>query len=284
MAAVQEVEAAVGEDQRLAAGAGEAFGRVLRGEELGARVARGGAHGGGSGLSPASRRMASRTAPAPASRRRSPRASPSASARAAGPSTWSRRSALALEAGDEPVEPEGAAAQAGEGADRDLAAALEARAGRRARRRRRRRSPRGGGRGQRSHELGGVGAGDHGRGRPAPPRAATAPGSRYGGDAVAPPQALDAGGGEEDGVVVAGVEAGEAGVEVAAEVDHLEVGPEAAELRAAAQGAGADAGAGGQPHEVRGLAGARRGGRRAGPRARRWRRAPARRGGGWGRP
>ena len=90
------------------------------------------------------------------------------------------------------------------------------------------------------------------------------------GDRVEPPEPGQSRAGEHDGVEVAGSgggagDAAEAGVDVAADVDDVEVGAGGEELGRAAGRAGADAGAGGQQRRASARPG--RTGRRRGPRA-----------------
>ena len=67
--------------------------------------------------------------------------------------------------------------------------------------------------------------------------------------------ALDAGGGEDDGIILAFGEFAEAGVDVAADGEDLEVGAESEELGLAAEGAGADFGVFGEIEDVFGFVG-----------------------------
>jgi hypothetical protein len=65
-------------------------------------------------------------------------------------------------------------------------------------------------------------------------------------DAFAQAQPLQAGGGQDDGVVIAGIELGQTGIDVAAQVAQLQVGPVRPQQGLAAQRGGADDGAVGQ--------------------------------------
>ena len=74
--------------------------------------------------------------------------------------------------------------------------------------------------------------------------------AQAGPDAGIEAQALQAGHGQDDGVVVAGIELGQTGVDVATQIAHLQIRSSRLDLGMAAQGGGADDGAGRQRVQI----------------------------------
>ena len=274
VAAVQDVEDAVGEDDGAAPRPAEAVQHLvprhhlLRGWTGGFMARRAPA--------PAPARMPARMPPAPRASSASAARRPTASASSTGPDSSTRRMRPPSSSATRPCRTTPVARPPAPGRRWAPGSRPPARAAGRARRRcRRRRAGRAAGAGARSTSVRSPARATTAS-APCPTAGSHAGASRYAAMRSVHPRRSTPGRGEDDGVVVAAVQLGQAGVQVAAQVQHGQVRPQAP---AAARGGGASwcprarrAEANRGPR-IRPAAG---GARRAGPRAPSRRRGPAR--------